>query len=235
VAAAELARLAGSCTLYTAVGNDALGAGISNAFEALSVRVEAQVRDEPHRRAVTLIDPTRERTIVVIGPAQAPSGRDMRQLAPIEGVDALYLCKGDAEAVRAARSARVVVATARMLPVLIEAGIALDALVLSSRDPSEAYERGQLSPAPALVAATDGENGGNWWTADGRSGSWSAAVLPGEERDSYGAGDSFAAGLTYALAAGMPVERAVDFAAERGAAAVCRRGAHGGLSSASGS
>jgi sugar/nucleoside kinase (ribokinase family) len=36
--------------------------------------------------------------------------------------------------------------------------------------------------------------------------------------DSYGCGDSFAAGLTYALADGMSAERALAFAARCGAA-----------------
>ena len=42
-----------------------------------------------------------------------------------------------------------------------------------------------------------------------------------------GAGDSFAAGLTYALAAGRSPDEALRFAAERGALAMTRRGANG--------
>ena len=38
-------------------------------------------------------------------------------------------------------------------------------------------------------------------------------------RDTYGAGDSFAAGLTYALGLGLEPQLAVEFAATRGAAA----------------
>ncbi len=37
---------------------------------------------------------------------------------------------------------------------------------------------------------------------DGGIQQWGAAPLPGPRVDSYGAGDSFAAGLTYGLAAG---------------------------------
>jgi ribokinase len=46
-------------------------------------------------------------------------------------------------------------------------------------------------------------------------------------RDTYGAGDSFAAGLTYGLAEGLPVDDAIALAARTGAAAVTRQGAHG--------
>jgi ribokinase len=42
--------------------------------------------------------------------------------------------------------------------------------------------------------------------------------------DAYGAGDSFAAGLTYALAAGLEGSDAVGFAARCGAAALTGRG-----------
>ena len=43
--------------------------------------------------------------------------------------------------------------------------------------------------------------------------------------DAYGAGDCFAAGLTFALAKGMEIPDALAFASERGALALTRRGA----------
>lgn len=239
VAAAELARLAGSCTLVTAVGSDPTGAGIRAALAEHGVSLCAAVRAEPHRRGITLLDPSGERTIVVQGDAQSARGDDPDvHAAGLAGADAVYFCKGDAAIVRAARAARVLVATARTLPVLQQAGVALDALVHSARDPSERYAPGDLDPAPRLVATTDGSRGGAWRTADGRSGAWAADPLPGALRDTYGAGDCFAAGLAYALAAsGADLATAVDaatavaFAAARGALALTRRGAHGGPSS----
>ena len=54
-----------------------------------------------------------------------------------------------------------------------------------------------------------------------------AATAPGTLQDCYGAGDSFAAGLTYGLADGLSLDEAVDLAARTGAAALARRGAHG--------
>lgn len=224
VAAAELARLAGACELYTAVGEDAVGQRVAPALHALGVQVHAAIRGEPHRRAITLLDTDAERTIVVIGPAQAPLGPELPDLS---GVDGVYFCKGDAAALRAARAARVLVATARALPIVREAGIRLDALVRSAADPSERYAPGDLDVEPALVATTEGARGGSWSAADGGAGRWSAAPLAGPAQDAYGAGDSFAAGLTWALAAGRPAREAIDFAATRGAQALCRRGAHG--------
>jgi ribokinase len=46
--------------------------------------------------------------------------------------------------------------------------------------------------------------------------------------DAYGSGDSFAAGLTYGLAAGHPVEQAVEFGARCGAACMAGRGPYEG-------
>ena len=51
--------------------------------------------------------------------------------------------------------------------------------------------------------------------------------LPGPLRDTYGAGDSFHAAFTGALAAGRSIDEAVLAGARAGAAAVTRRGAYG--------
>lgn len=222
VAAVELARLAGSCALFTSVGSDDAGTRVIEALAARGVTVHAPVVAGPHRRGVTLLDPSGERTITVIGAATAPEG-----LAPdtLEGIDGAYFCHGDAASAVAARGARVLVATARVLPVL--QGVLLDALVYSGSDPREQYAEGDLDPVPRLVARTEGTAGGAWHTADGRSGRWSAVPVPGPVEDTYGAGDCFAAGLTWALARGLPVEEALRVGAERGALALTRRGGVG--------
>jgi ribokinase len=222
VAAVELARLAGSCALHTALGVDRADS-IGELLAARGVTTVGPTRPEPHRRAVTLLDPSAERTIVVIGAAQHALGHELAADA-FEGVDAVYVCKADAAGVRAARSARVLVATARMLPVLREAGVRLDALVHSSRDEGERYADGDLPVRPSLVASTEGERGGAWRTASG-SGRWAAAPVQAH-RDSYGAGDRFAAGLTFALARGMSVDDALAAAASSGAFAL---GTDGGI------
>ncbi len=224
VAAAELARLAGRCELYTAVGNDEVGRAVAPAMAAMGVDVTARVRPLPHRRATTLIDPAGERTIVVIGPSQQARGDELPDLS---GLDAVYFCKGDAAALRAARAATTLVATARVLDVVRAAGVRLDALVHSGADPAERYRSGDLPIQPSLVATTAGSRGGSWSTA-AATGAWPPAALPASAKDAYGAGDSFAAALTFALATGHHPQSAVDFAATRGAAAICRRGAHGG-------
>jgi ribokinase len=226
VASVQLARLAGSCTLYTALGSDDLGDAALAQLEGLGVCVEASRLAEPQRRGFTFVDAAGERTITIIGEKHVPRG-DPMPWDELAGADGVYFVSGDAEAARAARRASVLVATARSLPVLREAGIELDALVRSARDPSERYERGDLRPPPKLAVATDGPGGGRWESADGRGGSFPAAPPAGPIVDAYGAGDSFAAGLTFALARGDDPEQALAVAAECAAEALGRRGAHG--------
>ena len=227
VASVRLAELAGACTLFTALGRDALGEASLAQLTGLGVRVEAARHAEPQRRGFTFVDGRGERTITIIGEKHVPRGSDPLPWPELAETDAVYFVSGDAAAVRAARQARVLVATARSLPVLQEAGVELDALVRSAGDPSERYGRGDLEPQPKLVVATSGREGGTWGTADCRAGAYPPADLPGEIEDSYGAGDSFAAGLTYALGRADAPEAAVAFAAECAAAALTRRGAHG--------
>jgi ribokinase len=223
VAAAELARLAGEATLFTALGNDPNGVRVRDQLEARGVRVHARIVDEPQRRACTLVDARGERTIIVLGRKLRPRARDDLGWHGLADADAVYFVSGDAEALRAARRARVLVGTARELVTLREAGVELDAIVGSGKDEGERYRPGELEPAPRLVVATAGSLGG--WAQPG--GPYRAAPIPGPLEDTYGCGDCFAAGLAFALADELELEEALAFGARSGAAALARRGALG--------
>jgi ribokinase len=225
-AAGELVRLGAEVDFFLAVGNDALGQRAREALETLGCRVHAAVRDEPQRRAFTFVDADGERTITLMGAKLHPHGADPLPWGELAEVDAVYFCAGDAHALRAARQARVLVATARELPTLLEAQVPLDALVRSGQDPSEAYRPGQLDPEPGLIVTTMGREGGSF-VAGAEEGVYAAAELPGPIVDAYGAGDSFAAGLTFALGGGDDPKTALGFATACGASALTRRGAHG--------
>ena len=226
VAAGQLRNLAGAVDFFVAVGNDDLGRRTRERLEQLGFRVHAATRDQPQRRAFTFVDADGERTITLLGEKLHPHGADALPWDELAKIDAVYFSAGDVDALRAARQARVVVATARELPTLLEAQVALDALVLSARDPAETYEPGQLDPPPGVVVSTLGREGGTY-VAGERSGSYAAADVPGPVADTYGAGDSFAAGLTYALGAGMDAEDAIALAARCGAWNVAGKGPYG--------
>lgn len=228
VAAVQLARLAGECLFLTALGDDRLGHRAKRELEALGVRVEAAWRDEPQRRAFVHVDSKAERTITVIGDRMVPRARDRLPWDELREVDAVYLTAGDAGAVRNARAASRLVATVRAVDALAAAGVELDVLVASANDAGEPYRPGAIEPQPRLVARTDGAAGGSLETPDGSTSHWKAAPLPGPAVDAYGAGDCFAAGLTYGLADGLAPPDALALGARCGAACVTGRGPYAG-------
>jgi ribokinase len=228
VAAVQLCRLASAGTLYTALGDDELGHRSKYELERLGLRVEAVFRPETQRRAFVHVDRAGERTITVVGERLGPGADDPLPWHDLADVDTVYFTAGDAGAAREARRARTLVGTARGLEVLAEAAVELDALVASSRDRGERYEAGDLEPPPRHVFRTAGAAGGAWESADGDHGRWQATAPPGPVSDFYGCGDSFAAGLTYGLGAGLPIGEAVELGARCGAACATGRGPYEG-------
>ncbi|HEV3133261.1 MAG TPA: PfkB family carbohydrate kinase [Acidimicrobiia bacterium] len=228
VAAVQLARLAGDCLFLTALGDDELGHRAERELSALGVRVETTWRRQPQRRGFVYTDANAERTITVMGDRVGPRGADPLPWSELNGFDAVYFTAGDAAAVRVARTARTLVSTARTIEPLARAGVEIDMLVSSSRDVGERYTTGDIDPPPRLVARTAGAAGGWVDALDGTTTEWTAAPLPGPPVDAYGAGDSFAAGLTYGLAAGRSPEEALAIGARCGAACVTGRGPYAG-------
>jgi ribokinase len=228
VAAVQLARLAGGCLFLTALGDDELGRRAKQELERRGVRVEAAWRPEPQRRAFVHIDAGGERTITVIGDRIGPHRSDELPWDELGAIDAVYLTAGDSEAVRAARAARTLVSTVRAIDTLRPAAVELDALVSSSTDAGERYAPGDLEPAPRLVVRTAGAEGGSVTEAAGATVEWVAAPLTGPLVDSYGAGDAFAAGLTYGLGAGHSPVEAAALGARCGAASMSGRGPYEG-------
>lgn len=224
VAAVQLAKLSGGCLFLTALGDDEVGHRAHDALEALGVEVCAAWRPEAQRRGFVHVDGRGERTITVIGDRLGPEHEDDLPWGRLASADAVYLTAGDAGAVRAARSAGTLVASARGLGALSEASSRLDALVASANDPGERYDRGDLQPEPEVVVRTAGPDGGSWEGRDGGQGGWRAAPPSAPPSDTYGCGDSFAAGLTFALGASRPLAEAAELGARCGAACLTGRG-----------
>jgi ribokinase len=220
VAAVQLAKLNGGCTLYTLLGDDELGRRAAAQFEKQGVDLQAEFVSKPTRRGFTFVDAAGERTITVMGEKLHPSPSNHLPWLELARCDSVYFTAGDVGALEAARGARVLVATARELSTLRRSGVELDALVGSGEDMSEQYQPGDLEPPPKLVVSTAGSLGG--WTQPG--GPFRAAPLPGTVSDAYGAGDSFAAGLTFALGKGLARDDALELASRCGAAVMTGRG-----------
>jgi ribokinase len=227
VAVVQMTKLAGASLFITALAGDELGERTKRQLADQGVTVHAAPRPGIQRRAFTYLTADGERTITVLGDRLVPHGDDPLPWEVLDDVGGVYFTGGDAAALRQARRARVIVATPRADRALRESGVAVDVLVHSGRDEGEELDPDKLEPHPRTVVTTLGAKGGRW-DGEAGSGTWEAQPLPGERVDEYGAGDSFAAGLTTGLAAGLPIAEAVELGSRCGAANMTGRGPYGG-------
>jgi ribokinase len=225
VAAVQMVKLTGGALFLTALAGDDLGRRTETQLAGQGVTVHAAPREGSQRRAFTYLTDDGERTITVLGERLVPHSGDPLPWEVLDDVGGIYVTGGDAAALHECRRARVIVATPRADRALRESGVAVDVLVHSGRDPGELPD--ELEPPPHTIVTTLGARGGHWEGAAG-SGEWQAQPLPGPVVDEYGAGDSFAAGLTTGLAAGMPIAQAVELGARCGAANMTGRGPYAG-------
>jgi len=111
----------------------------------------------------------------------------------------------------------VLVVTARRFDLLAASGVRADVLVGSARDRGEQFDLDRLAQPPGHVIVTDGVRGGT---------GYQALPPPASPVDSYGAGDTFAAGLLYGMADGLAQPAALALGARLAAESVTWRGAY---------
>lgn len=213
----QLVKSAAEVHLFTAIGDDAAGEAVAAELARSGAQVHAVRRAAAHTCDVVMIDPAGERTIVVVGEPLHPRAEDPLPWGALAGFDAAYFTAQDAAALRAARAARVLVVTARRQRALSAAGVLADVVVGSLRDPREASARADYAVAPAALVLTDGARGGRIETEEGTF-TFEAPPSPPAGGGAYGAGDSFAAALTFFVAAGVPLAEACVRAGRHGAA-----------------
>jgi ribokinase len=223
VAAATLADLGAEVDFFCALGEDAHGLAAQEQLRERGVTMHVAWREQPTRRAVTLLEPGGERTIVTVGERLGTRGDDEHPWEHLREADGAYFTAGDTTALERARQARVLTASPRGGDPLFGEGVPIDALIYSAEDPDEEGVAGRIGARARLMVATRGAHGGSWRGAS--SGRWEPVPVPGEPRDSYGCGDSFAAGFTFGLAQGQPVAQAATVGAECGARCLTRSGA----------
>ena len=220
-AAVQLVKLTGHCDFFTAVGDDHLGVQAVAQIEERGVTVHAARRPGPTRRALVLTDSTGERTIVVHGTRLFPRLDDRLPWELLNSADSVLFTAGDSAALHAARGAATLVVVARGVPTALNVDV--DAVVGSGEDIEEVSALNPSNRA-RLVVATHGHSGGTFRTANGKERTFPASTITGQIVDRYGAGDSFAAGLTFALGLGRSPEEAVGIAARCGAAVLSGHG-----------
>jgi ribokinase len=217
LAFAQLLRSDAEVHLFTAIGDDDAGAQVASQLARTGARIHAARRQAAHTRCVVMIDERGERTIVVVGQPIMPRADDPLPWELLASCDGVYSTADDPAALRAARRARILVATARRRAVLAAAGVSADVAVGSASDAREVSTLADYPVAPGALVLTEGAAGGRIETAVGIS-RFPAAPAPPRGGGAYGAGDSFAAALTWFLAAGLPLPDACARAAHHGAA-----------------
>jgi ribokinase len=215
----QLVKSPGEVHLFTALGEDDAAAQVKARIVATGARIHAAGRAAAHTRDLVLITPDGERTIVVLGEPLHPERRDELPWDVLASCDAAYFTAQDPEALRTARAARVLVATARRRAALVASGVRADVVVGSALDPREASSLSDYPVRPAALVLTEGAAGGRIETPEGRRRFAAPRAVP-VRGGSYGAGDSFAAALTWYAALGLPLDEACARAALHGAAVV---------------
>jgi len=213
VSAMALARMGAQATFFTALASDVPARAV---LEAHGVEVLAAPRGGHQTRVLSVVDAHRERTLFVIGENAHPAATDDLPWDRLAEMDGVYFTGQDPQTLVYSRRARVLVVTARRFDSLVRSGVRADALVGSASDPGERVDLTRLAEQPEHVITTDGAHGGT---------GYDAAPVPGPVVDTYGAGDTFVAGVTFALASGRPLPEALRFAAEEAARALTWRGA----------
>ena len=223
VVAIALARAGADVVFCTALADDTEGQATRERMAAEGVDLRVAARPGRQARAMTILDGSGDRTIIVSAPNAYPRGDDELGWADLGGCGAVYATCGEPTGIAEARRAPILVCSARQLDALLDSGVKADVVIGSMSDQGEQIDFRILGKHAAAIVLTDGARGGRWMSTSD-SGLWKSQELPGEAMDTYGAGDTFAAGLTYALGRGLGLGDAVEVAARWGAAAVCHRG-----------
>ena len=225
VVAVQMARLQQQPVhFFTAIGRDSVGEACVKRLEDLGLVVHVAWREAPTRRGISLVDGEGDRAITVIGERLTPSLEDDLPWEALGECDGLFVTAADEALLKACRAAAVLATTPRVrLPVLQKAGVSIDVLIGSGLDPGELVNPDQLNPAPHTMIRTEGAAGG----LSLPGGRYEPAPLPGSMVESYGCGDSFAAGVVTGLAARWTLANAIALGAQCGAACATRFGPYG--------
>jgi ribokinase len=220
VVAVQLAKLTGQrVSFFTALGRDRIGEQAAADLEALGLELHVAWREAPTRRGVSWVDDQGERTITVLGERLSPGAEDSLPWSHLQEVAGVFVTATDAAGLRLCRHSPLLAATPRVgWGIVEESGVRLDALVGSALDPAEALPEPLPPPLPRHVIATEAGAGSRATPG----GAFGAPTLTAPLVDAYGAGDSFAAGLSAALAAQWSLAEAISLASHCGAA--CLRG-----------
>ena len=194
---------------FTSLGNDYYGKQCFNILSNMGIKLHVAWRDMPTRRGFSLVNYEGERAITVFGERLAPTCRDGFDWDIFKKMDGIFITASDSGIFKKARIAKVLCTTPRVgIDTINNANIFLDGLIGSNLDPGEVFSLSQLSLKPRFTIKTEGENGGIL----SPGGRYKALKNKNPKVDSYGCGDSFAAGILYGLASKWSIEKSLELA-----------------------
>ncbi len=194
---------------FTALGNDFYGNQCLNILESMGIKLHVAWHDLPTRKGFSLIDSDGERSITIIGDRLSPTHKDNLDWSILNDMDGIFITAADKEIFKKSRIAKTLCTTPRVgLNIINDSGIFLDGLIGSNLDPGEVYSLNELILKPKFVIKTEGENGGIIFPG----GRYRAIKNKNLKVDSYGCGDSFAAGILYGLSSNWNIEESLNLA-----------------------
>ena len=227
VAAAAAARLGARVTLFTALGNDPSARRAREEITVRGIEMHAADRAAPQTPVLSVTHGDAERTILVVGARLQPRTTDDLPWGLLAGADAAYYAGEDPEVLVRARAARHLVVSARRIADIVRAGVRADVVVGSADDPDEDPSALPAELMPDVVILTDGARGGRMVARGRPSRDYTPITPPARAIDTYGCGDSFAAGVTTGLARGLAIDDAIALGARIGALCATWRGGIG--------
>jgi len=194
---------------FTALGHDFYGNQCLNILENMGIKLHVAWRDKPTRKGFSIIDNEGERSITIMGDRLAPTYKDNLDWNILNEMDGIFITAGDKEIFKQSRRAKILCTTPRVgIDIINESGIFLDGLIGSNLDPGEKYSLEELRLKPKFVIKTEGEKGGIIFPG----GRYNAFENIKNKVDSYGCGDSFAAGILYGLSSNWNIEESLNLA-----------------------
>ncbi len=191
---------------FTSLGKDFLGKESYRILKNMGLNLHVAWRDKPTRKGFSLIDRIGDRAITVIGERLEPQFNDDLDWNILKTMDGVFVTAGDVNVLKAARGSKILCTTPRFgLDKINQAFIKIDSLIGSNLDPGEAYLDDDLKIKPRYIIKTEGEKGGICLPG----GRYEASYLQKEINDSYGCGDSFAAGILYGLTSKWNIEKSI--------------------------
>ena len=194
---------------FTSLGKDYYGQKCFEILSGFGLNLHVAWRDKPTRRGFSLIDFKGERSITVIGERLAPNHKDNLNWDILEKMDGIFITAADPWIFKKARISRTLCSTPRVgLGTINKSNVLLDGLIGSNLDPGEVFSLSQISIKPKYVIKTEGELGGIVFPG----GRYKALPNKRNKVDTYGCGDTFAAGILYGLSSKWNIEESLNLA-----------------------